>query len=79
MKLFLAGALVLTALIGGAWWWPARPPAAPSPATSLVDSWRARSLTLRLDGCVELNTAKGQRAFIYEKKAWRECPKGKGR
>jgi len=79
VKLFLAGAALLTALIGGAWWWPARPTASPSPATSLVNAWSARSLVLHVDGCVELRTDRGHRAFVFEKKAWRECPKGKGR
>ncbi len=77
MKLFLAGILVYAALILTAWWWPVAPPSSPSVATSLAESWRGRSLTLRSDGCVELLTEKGQRAFVFEKKTWRECLRGK--
>lgn len=79
MKFFVGGALLLLALLWGAWWSPTRPPVTPTVATSLAQAWSARSLTLRTDGCVELLTEKGQRAFVFEKKAWRECPQRKPR
>ena len=48
-------------------------PVAPTPQ-SLREAWEGRSLVLRPDGCVELQTARGQRTFVYQRGDWRECP-----
>ena len=76
---WFAGAVLLAGVILGAWWPVHKAEVQAKQATSLKAAWEARSLTLRPDGCIELRTDGGRRAFVYVGKTWRECPKGKGR
>lgn len=74
---WLGGALLIAGVILSVWWPVHRAEVRAKEATSLKAAWEARTLTLRPDGCVELRTDGGQRAFVFEKKAWRECPRVK--
>lgn len=76
---WLIGALVIAGIIVGSWWPVHQKVVQARAAVSLKAAWEDRSLTLYPNGCVELRTDGGRRAFVYVGKAWRECPKGRGR
>lgn len=73
--LWLAGAVLITGIIIGAWWPVYKAEIQAKEAVSLKAAWEARSLTLRPDGCLDLRMGGGHRSFVFEKKAWRECPR----
>ena len=77
--LWIMGYLLIAAIVLGAWWSPRQPRAQEEQLPiSLKAAFTARTLTLHPDGCVELRTDGGRRAFVFAGKTWRECPKKGG-
>ena len=69
--LLLAGGLLLW--LGTPAWRTTPPPSVTRP--TLRQAWTERTLLLRPDGCLELQTDRGARTFIYRDRQWRECPR----
>ena len=59
--------------------WRATPPPSVIPPPTLRQAWTERTLLLRPDGCLELQTERGSRTFIYRDRQWRECPASSAR